>query len=122
MSQHTSADGKLRSEQVVISAPLSFTGSAKRIWKITDQENIAIKCALAVVALTLIVLAWIFVAMWYVIFGILLAPYRMIRRGSRKNKRNALQHREQLEALTALQMNQAIQTQNLIEQNRNKTQ
>lgn len=120
MSQNMSASGKLRSEQVVVSAPLSFAGSAKRIWKITDQENIAIKYALAIVALTLIVFAWMFVAMWYFVFGVLLVPYRMIRRGSRKDKRQALQHREQLEALTALQINQAIQTANLIEQNKNK--
>ena len=121
MSQNMSASGKLRSEQVVVSAPLSFAGSAKRIWKITDQENVAIKYALAIVALTLIVFAWMFVAMWYFVFGILLVPYRMIRRGGRKDKRQALQHREQLEALTALQMNQAIQTANLIEQNKNKS-
>jgi len=120
MSQNMSASGKLRSEQVVVSAPMSFAGSAKRIWKITDQENIAIKYALAIVALSLIVFAWMFVAMWYFFFGILLVPYRMIRRGGRKDKRQALQHREQLEALTALQMNQAIQTANLIEQNKNK--
>ena len=122
MSQNMSASGKLRSEQVVVSAPLSFAGSAKRIWKITDQENVAIKYALAIVALSLIVFAWMFVAMWYCVFGILLVPFRLLRRGSRKDKRQALQHREQLEALTALQTNQAIQTANLIEQNKNKSQ
>ena len=31
MSQNMSASGKLRSEQVVVAAPMSFTGSAKRI-------------------------------------------------------------------------------------------
>ena len=121
MSQNMSASGKLRSEQVVVAAPMSFTGSAKRIWKITDQENVAVKYLLVFVALFLIVFACIYVAAWYFVFGVLLVPYRLIRRGSRKDKRNALQHREQLEALTALQMNQAIQTANLIEQNKNKT-
>ena len=31
--------GKLKSEKVVISSPLSFSGSAKRIWKITDVDS-----------------------------------------------------------------------------------
>ncbi len=30
---------KLASEKVVVSAPLSFSGSAQRIWKITNVEN-----------------------------------------------------------------------------------
>ena len=122
MAQNMSASGKLRSERVVVEAPLSYAGSAKRIWKITDQENTVIKYLLVLVALTLVFFAWTFVTIWYCTWGLLLVPYRMIRKGGRKDKRQALQHREQLEALTSLQANQVIQTANLIEQNKNKSQ
>lgn len=117
MSQHMSASGKLASEQVVVAAPMSFTGSAKRIWKITDRENQWVRYLLMLVAALLVVMAWCVVVVWYLIFGLLLVPYRLIRRGGRKEKKRALQHREQLEALTAIQTAQAVQTANLIQQN-----
>jgi hypothetical protein len=59
-----------------------------------------------------------FVAVWYCTFGLLLVPYRIIRRGNRKDKVRQLQHREHLEALTAMQQQQTLQTANLIEQNK----
>jgi hypothetical protein len=49
------------------------------------------------------------VLFWYLIFCLLLVPYRLIRRGNHKDKVRAMQHREQLEALTAMQQ-QLIQT------------
>lgn len=50
---------KLNSEEVVISAPTSFSGSAARIWKMTDSENAALKWLLLVpIALCLIFMAW----------------------------------------------------------------
>lgn len=112
-----SSSGKLSSEQVVVQAPLSYVGSAKRIWKLTDQENPAMKYAMTALAVILIVFAWTIVTSWYLIFGLLLVPYRLIRRGSRKDKVRALQHREQLEALTAIQTSQVVQTANLMQQN-----
>ena len=120
MSQNMSASGKLRSEQVVLSSPMSFTGSAKRIWKLTDQEVVALHYLLMPVCVTLIVLAWCIVAVWTIFFGICLIPYRMFRRGSRKEKVRNLQHREQLEALTALQQNQAVQTAQMINRDNSK--
>lgn len=117
MSQNMSNSGKLASEQIVVSAPLSFAGSAQRIWKITDQDQPAMKYGMMVVAVLLIALAWTFVAAWYCTFGLLVVPYRMIRRGNRKDKVRALQHREQLEMLTSMQQQQALQTANLIHQN-----
>ena len=117
MAESMSASGKLRSEQVVVQSPLSFVGSAKRIWKITDQENDIARYALMVLAVALIVIAWSFVVVWYCIWGIFLIPYRLLRRGSRKDKVRALQHREQLQALTNLQQQQAIQTSQMIHQN-----
>ena len=96
-------DQKLSSEKVVVAAPMSLAGSAARIWKITDLvPNVFIKWVLLVpVALMLIAMAWMVVAVWYIIFGILLVPYRLIRRSGRKGKRQALQHRELLEKIGA---------------------
>ncbi|MDO4684654.1 MAG: hypothetical protein Q4B06_03030 [Candidatus Saccharibacteria bacterium] len=94
---------KLKSEKVVISSPLSFIGSAKRIWKITDVENPVAKVLLGLVAAALILFAWVFVAFWYVliyvVFGILFIPYRLLRRSSRKQKQAKLRHREVLDAI-----------------------
>lgn len=94
---------KLKSENIVISSPLSFIGSAKRIWKITDVDNPVMKVLLSLVAAALILFAWVFVAFWYVliyvIFGILFVPHRLLRRSSRKQKQAKLRHREVLEAI-----------------------
>jgi hypothetical protein len=60
------------------------------------------RVALGVVAVLLISLAWTVVFSWYVSFGLLLVPYRLIRRGQRKRKREALMHREQLAAMSQL--------------------
>ncbi len=91
---------ELKSEKIVVSAPLSFNGSALRIWKITRSENAYVKWSLLVpLALFLTFFAWCFIALWYMAFGILLVPYRLIRRSSRKNKRDQLRHREILEQL-----------------------
>lgn len=95
---------KLASEQVVVSAPFSFAGSTQRIWKITKTDNAPFKWFLLVpVALTLIMFAWMFVCFWYVImyvvFGIFFIPFRLWRRGARKNKRNELRHREMLDLI-----------------------
>lgn len=91
---------KLQSEKVVISAPLSYAGSAARLWKLTGiSDQLAARVALGVAAVILILGAWCVVTAWYVIFGLLLVPYRLIRRGSRKRKREALQHRETIAAI-----------------------
>lgn len=95
---------KLGSEKVVISAPLSFAGSAQRIWKITNTDNTLLKWLLfAPIALLLIMFTWSFVAIWYVVifglFGIFVIPFRLWTRGSRKRKRENLQHRELLQAI-----------------------
>ena len=94
---------QLASEKVIVSAPLSFIGSAQRIWKITKVDNLIAKVLLIALALGLIAYAWVFVAFWYfimyVLFGILFIPYRLLRRSSRKNKRDKLRHREVLDAI-----------------------
>lgn len=95
---------KLASEKIVVSAPTSFSGSAARIWKITESDNDLLKWLLLVpIALGLIFMAWSFVAIWYFIifglFGIFLIPFRLLTRSGRNRKRNSLQHRELLEAV-----------------------
>ena len=94
---------QLASEKVVVSAPFSFAGSAQRIWKITKADTLILKLILVPLAITLIIAAWMFVACWYfvmyVLFGILFIPYRLLRRSSRKNKRDKLRHREVLDAI-----------------------
>lgn len=98
-ASHVNA-AKLESEKVVISAPLSYHGSAARIWRLTGvSSNPYARVGLGVAAIVLIAGAWCFVTAWYVTFGLLLVPYRLIRRGSRKRKREALQHRELLSAI-----------------------
>lgn len=91
---------KLQSEKVVLAAPMSFAGSAARIWKLVGlSEQPAARVALAVAAISLICVAWMSVTVWYILFGLFLAPYRLIRRGQRKRKREALQHREMMAAI-----------------------
>ena len=98
-SSHANA-AKLESEKVVIAAPLSYAGSAARIWKLTGvSANIWARVGLTIAAILLVTCAWTFVTVWYITFGLLLVPYRLIRRGQRKNKRESLQHRELIAAV-----------------------
>jgi hypothetical protein len=85
----------LASEDVIISAPMSYVGSAQRIIRLrrradSDRELVA----LTVLAVVLITFVWVLVTVWYLMWGILLVPYRLLRRGARKRKVEALRHRE----------------------------
>ena len=116
----STAPMELQSERVIVQAPLSFTGSTKRILRLTEPHRaLALKAvvgpwwkgtlrvlldSLLVLAVgTSMLLAWAFIAAWYVLWGILLVPYRLIRRSDRNRKRDALQHREMLDAAIAAQ-------------------
>jgi hypothetical protein len=91
---------QLQSEKVVLAAPLSFAGSAARIWKLVMlRPEPWARGLLTLIAIVLISAAWTFVLGWYLLWGLLLVPYRLIRRGQRKQKRQALQHREMLQAI-----------------------
>lgn len=91
---------KLASEDVVVSAPFSYHGSAARIWKLTKaSDETAYKIALTICAVLGVILAWILVTCWYVIFGLLLVPYRLIRRSQRKRKMENARHRELLQGV-----------------------
>jgi hypothetical protein len=88
---------RLASEDVIINAPLSYAGSAQRIIRLRRRaEGGGPLVAVTVLAVLLIAMAWIFVTAWYMTWGLLLVPYRVLRRGARKRKAEALRHRELL--------------------------
>lgn len=96
----TQAPARLASEEVIISAPMSYSGSAQRIVRLRRQvENGWELTAITTLVVVLIVMAWVFVTVWYLTWGLLLVPYRLVRRGQRKRKVAALRHRELLGAL-----------------------
>lgn len=105
---------KLASEKIIVSAPTSFSGSAQRIWKITNTDNPMLKWfVLAPVALCLIIGVWMLVFIWYIVifglFGIFVIPFRLLTRSGRNRKRNKLQHRELLEAIHDGKMNKTAE-------------
>lgn len=88
---------RLASEDVIINAPLSYAGSAQRIIRLRRRaDGGGALVAVTVLAVLLIAMAWIFVTAWYMTWGLLLVPYRLLRRGARKRKADALRHRELL--------------------------
>jgi hypothetical protein len=90
----------LRSETIIVSSPMSFNGSSLRLWKITQTDHSGLRWLVLIpLALVLICIAWFVIVFWYMIFGILLVPFRLIRRSGRKNKRDKLRHSEILEAI-----------------------
>lgn len=78
-----------KSDKIVIEAPMSFTGSAKRIWRYCGNPVVGL-----LIGLPLIIVAWCFVLAWYAIFGIWVIPYRLVRRGQRKQKLEAARYAE----------------------------
>jgi hypothetical protein len=82
---------------VIINAPLSYAGSAQRIIRLRRRaEGGGALVAVTALAVLLIAVAWIFVTAWYMTWGLLLVPYRVLRRGARKRNAEALRHRELL--------------------------
>lgn len=91
--------GKLASEKVIINAPMSFAGAAQRAFRLRGDTTGLARVAATIGVILLTLVWWVAVVGWYVIFGILLVPYRFLRRGARKRKAEALRHRELLSAL-----------------------
>jgi Flp pilus assembly protein TadB len=87
-------------ERVVVSAPMSFSGSAQRIWKITYTRHWWTRPLPALLAVALITVAWAAVLCWYVVvfglFGLFAIPFRLIRRGQRQRERQAARLQRQL--------------------------
>jgi hypothetical protein len=96
---------RLASERVIINAPMSFAGAAQRTWRIGgDSATGASRWALIAFVIVPVVLVWWgAILAWYVTFGLLLVPYRLLRRGARKRKAEALRHREMLGAIQGQQ-------------------
>lgn len=100
----------LKSERMVVQSPMSFGGSRKRLWNITRSGPGWFKVVTIPTAVFLIFCGWVVVACWYValivvtvlggwIMLVIFFPFRLLRRGSRKRKVEAQQHRETLEAI-----------------------
>lgn len=85
----------LASERVVVAAPMSFPGSAGRLARLPAPiASPYWKAAAWAVVAVLILAAWMVVLCWYLAFGLLLVPYRVVRRGQRNRKVERLRHRE----------------------------
>lgn len=85
----------------VVAAPMSFAGSSGRVlngyWhEMPNWYKWAVGWWLVPI---IIFMWWTFIVLWYALFGLLLIPYRLVRRGSRKRKIQERQHQEILEAL-----------------------
>ncbi len=74
---------------------MSFAGSAGRIAKLPAAVgNPFLKAVAWTVAISLIMFAWTMIFCWYMMWGLWLVPYRVIRRGQRKRKLEARRHAE----------------------------
>lgn len=86
---------RLASEDVIINAPMSYAGSAQRIMRLRRRSPGGwTLAAISVLAILLVVVAWALVTAWYATWGLWLVPYRLLRRGARKRRVDALRHRE----------------------------
>src|SRR5690349_7118301 len=94
----TSKPPQLASERGIINAPMSFAGAAQRAWRL--RKGTGAKLALLTVLAVVLLIFWeIAVLFWYLLFGVFLIPYRLLRRGARKRKAEAKRHREMLAAI-----------------------
>lgn len=86
---------RLASEDVIINAPMSYAGSAQRIMRIRRRAPAGWKLvAVTSLAVVFVLAAWFCVTIWYLTWGLWLVPYRLLRRGARKRKAEAIRHRE----------------------------
>lgn len=95
MTTQPSGPTRLASEDVIINAPMSYAGSAQRIMRIRRRAPGGWKLfAVTVLAILFVLAAWFCVTVWYLTWGLWLVPYRLLRRGARKRKAEAMRHRE----------------------------
>lgn len=92
----------MESEKIILQSPLSFAGSARRIWRLSDTSWVQLFVLVPVIAMT-----WLLICVWYVFaivfFGIFFLAWRLIRRRGREKKVDAARHREVLAALKSNQ-------------------
>ena len=87
--------------RTVVAAPFSYAGITARTLNLVWHDRppvVKVLGALFVIP-TFLPAAYVFLVGWYLIFGLSLAPYRLLRRGSRKRKREARMHKETLQAI-----------------------
>lgn len=97
MSTQPQAPARLASEDVIINAPMSYAGSAQRIMRLRRRAHTERRlAAITILAIVLVLMVWVLVTAWYLTWGLLLVPYRLLRRGARKRKAEMLRHRELL--------------------------
>ncbi len=96
MQTQPQVPSRLASEDVIINAPMSYAGSAQRIMRLRRraQGRGGSLAAITTAAVLLVAVAWVLVTAWYLVWGIWLVPYRLLRRGARKRRMEALRHRE----------------------------
>lgn len=87
----------MTSRDIVVAAPMSFTGSAQRIWRLSQSAAVRL-----FFLLPLILLVWCIIVPWYACFGVFLIPYRLIRRGGRNRKLRQRQHEELVAAVASV--------------------
>ena len=88
-------------KRIVVSAPMSLNGAYLRtinfFWA---DKPLWFKASLGWVLVPgILVIWWTVIAIWYWVFGLLLAPYRLVRRGGRKRKAEERRHQEILQAM-----------------------
>jgi hypothetical protein len=84
-----------------VAAPMSFAGSGGRLLNLVrgrDMSPVAAAFAWTGVILG-IMLAWTAILCWYLVFGLMVAPYRIMRRGQRRRKIDARRHDELMREL-----------------------
>ena len=88
-------------KQDVVAAPMSFAGSLGRARNLMWHDRpVWYKAVFGWWLMpTLVLMWWMLILTWYMMFGLLLVPYRLLRRGSRKQKIQNRQHAELLEAM-----------------------
>jgi Flp pilus assembly protein TadB len=88
-----------------LASPLSFTGSAARIWPMTRSTNPWLRWALLIpVAVVAVGVAWMAVGTWYLLTCIFLPitiVYRLFRRSGRRQAIANRQHAELMRAVAS---------------------
>ena len=95
----------MKSENIIIQSPFSAVGSARRVWLLTKVGPAWLKVLTVPVALMLAASCFVAFGTWTLISttlgAIVVIPWRLIRRGSRKRKVEAKRHAEMLAAVRA---------------------
>jgi uncharacterized membrane-anchored protein len=79
---------------------MSFAGSTGRTTNLLwHGRPTAVKVVALVAVPALLSVWWGAIIVWYGTLGLLLVPYRLVRRGSRKRKREGRMHQETLQAI-----------------------